>query len=349
MSQFIRNSWYVAAWDRELESGSILACEVIGERLAIFRRRDGGLVALENRCPHRHAPLSSGRLEGDELRCMYHGLRFNCAGRCVAVPGTDKIPPRLQVRAYPVVEKWSWIWVWTGDPARADPTLIPDGYGLDNPEWRLRANAIDYVADYQLLHDNLLDLSHIDYVHEATLGASIGARWSDDEPEIVVRPQGLHLWRWLRATQIVQGRSVRIDTLNEYDFSLPGVFVMRFRAFPDGTAARHRAGEALPEPLMEGCEQQAVTPVAAGRTRYFYATGTRSRYASDDDIAGRLAGIDKAFQEDRATIEGQARNMDPDRRMVFIPQDKAPALFRKMIAERMAAEPKPETAESSGA
>jgi phenylpropionate dioxygenase-like ring-hydroxylating dioxygenase large terminal subunit len=338
MSAFVRNSWYVAAWDYELAPGAILGREVAGQRLAIYRRRDGVLVALEDRCPHRHAPLSSGRLEGDELRCMYHGLRFDCGGRCIVVPGTDRIPPRLRVRAYPVLEKWSWIWVWTGDPDRADPALIPDGYGLDNPEWRLRGNVIDYVADHQLLHDNLLDLSHIDYVHETTLGASTGARWSDDEPEIHERPNGLHLRRWLRATQKLPDRSVRIDTLNEYDFGLPGIFVMRFRAFPEGTAARHRAGEALPAPLMEGCEQQAVTPVAAGRTRYFYATGTRARHARDEDIAGKLAGIDKAFLEDRATIEGQARNIDPDRRMVFIPQDKAPTLFRRMIAERLAAE-----------
>ena len=105
---------------------------------------------------------------------MYHGLRFGADGVCVEVPGTTTIPPRLAARAFPVVERSSWIWVWPGDPAKADPALVPEAFGLDNPEWVMRSGGIDYDADYQLVNDNLCDLSHLDFVHETTLGWAIG-------------------------------------------------------------------------------------------------------------------------------------------------------------------------------
>ena len=167
---FVRNLWYVAAWSHEVPPDQPRGVRVTGEPIALYRRRDGTVVALEDRCPHRHAPLSLGRIEGDDLRCMYHGLRFRCDGVCVEVPGSTRVPPRLAARSFPVVERSSWIWVWPGDPAKADPALVPEAFGLDNPEWVMRASAMDYEADYQLLNDNLCDLSHLDFVHETHAG-----------------------------------------------------------------------------------------------------------------------------------------------------------------------------------
>ena len=74
-------------------------------------------------------PLSLGRLEGDTLRCGYHGLRFDARGRCVEIPGQTQIPPDAAIRAYPLVERFNWVWIWMGDPKRADPALIPIGGG----------------------------------------------------------------------------------------------------------------------------------------------------------------------------------------------------------------------------
>ena len=83
-------------------------------------------VALEDTCPHRFYPLSKGQLIGDAVECGYHGLQFDCSGRCQLVPGQDKIPDSAKVRSFPVVQRWGWIWIWMGDPALADEGLIID-------------------------------------------------------------------------------------------------------------------------------------------------------------------------------------------------------------------------------
>jgi nitrite reductase/ring-hydroxylating ferredoxin subunit len=108
---------------------------VLGEPVVLFRKQDGTPVALEDRCVHRHLPLSMGRLVGDTLQCHYHGLRYDGAGACVMVPGQDTIPPGARVKTYPVVERYRWLWIWMGDPARADPAGIADFHWLDDPAW----------------------------------------------------------------------------------------------------------------------------------------------------------------------------------------------------------------------
>src|SRR5438128_12699833 len=125
---FIRNTWYVIAWGHEVPAGELFARRVAGESIVLYRRTDGSLVALENRCPHRHAPLAMGRLEGDCVRCMYHGLKFDADGHCVEVPGQTATPSALRVRSYPVVERSRWIWVWMGDAEKADAAKIPDTF-----------------------------------------------------------------------------------------------------------------------------------------------------------------------------------------------------------------------------
>ena len=340
MANFIRNSWYVAGWCTELGANAPIARQIVGEPLALFRRKDGAVVAFEDRCPHRMAPLSAGRVEGDELRCMYHGLRFDCSGACVGVPGADRIPPRLTVRTWPVIERSGWIWVWMGDAAQADPAVIPAGWGLDNPEWHLKEGSLDYDADYQLIHDNLLDLSHLDYLHEKTLGAATGGRWSEEEPDVRAVPGGVYVSRWLRNAKPPY-RPDRVDTHTSYHFLLPGVFLQHIRVFPPGTADRHPDGTNLPAALSERVDQQAVTPVGPSRSRYFYAVGVGAKFG-DQTVAARLYdGLQETFLQDKTMIEAQARVLagtDASRRMTFIPQDKAPTMFRKILAERLTAE-----------
>src|SRR4249920_1151573 len=122
---WLKNCWYVAAWDHELLADTLLARTILGQPLLLYRKADGTPVALTNRCPHRQAPLSMGRREGDSIRCMYHGLRFEPDGRCVDIPGQAQIPTKMCARSYPVVEQGRWLWVWMGDPALADASRIP--------------------------------------------------------------------------------------------------------------------------------------------------------------------------------------------------------------------------------
>jgi phenylpropionate dioxygenase-like ring-hydroxylating dioxygenase large terminal subunit len=138
---FLRNSWYVAAWDREV-SRTPLARMLLGEPVLLYRRQDGTPVALEDRCCHRHLPLSKGRLEGDDVRCGYHGLRFDASGRCVEIPGQASIPPQARVRAFPLIERYHWIWIWMGEPTAADPARVPNWWWADHPQWAFSADRI---------------------------------------------------------------------------------------------------------------------------------------------------------------------------------------------------------------
>src|SRR6266446_7837832 len=109
---FLRNSWYVAAWNHELIDGRKLARTILERPIVLYRGASGKVVALDDRCCHRAAPLSMGRIEGDDIRCMYHGMKFEPGGKCIQIPGQDMIPPKLGVRSYPVIERYNLIWIW---------------------------------------------------------------------------------------------------------------------------------------------------------------------------------------------------------------------------------------------
>ncbi len=168
----LRNCWYVAAWDHEILGDTLLERTILGQSLVLYRKSDGEPVAMNNKCPHRHAPLSMGRKQGDTLRCMYHGLVFDPTGQCVEIPGQTTIPAGTCVRTYPVVQRHRWIWIWMGEPELADVSLIPDTPAQTDTRWRMLPGYKNFAADYLLISDNLLDFSHLSYVHERTLGGS---------------------------------------------------------------------------------------------------------------------------------------------------------------------------------
>jgi vanillate O-demethylase monooxygenase subunit len=118
---FLMNTWYVAAWDHELIDGKLLARTILDKPVMLYKGDSGRVAALDNRCCHRGAKLSNGRMEGDDIRCMYHGLKFDPSGKCIQIPGQDNIPKGLGVRSYPVVERQHLVWIWMGDRQR--PTL----------------------------------------------------------------------------------------------------------------------------------------------------------------------------------------------------------------------------------
>jgi len=102
---FFHNCWYMAGWSHELDDGRLLPRTLLEQPVLLFRGESGAAIALDNRCAHRGALLSNGRREGDCVRCMYHGLKFDATGRCVQIPGQDMVPAKLAVRRYPLVER----------------------------------------------------------------------------------------------------------------------------------------------------------------------------------------------------------------------------------------------------
>ncbi|MGH6747665.1 vanillate O-demethylase monooxygenase subunit [Novosphingobium sp. PhB57] len=169
---FIRNTWYVAAFAAEIEPGKTLARRFLNEPVVLFRTSDGQIAALEDRCSHRAMPLSAGHVEGDVIRCCYHGVEFNRLGACTRIPNQTRIPPSANVRHYPVLEKDHLIWIWMGDEALADPSTVIDSPEHNDPAWTWRPYNFHVKADWQLIIDNIMDLTHVPYIHARTIGGN---------------------------------------------------------------------------------------------------------------------------------------------------------------------------------
>jgi vanillate O-demethylase monooxygenase subunit len=331
---FVRSCWYVAAWSEDVVSGEPYPVTILGEAIVVYRLGSGGYAALEDHCVHRLAPLSLGRCEGDNLRCMYHGLMFDPSGRCTEIPGQDMIPAKARVATYPVEERDGWIWIWMGERSAADPALIPNSYGPASTDWRLATGHIDYEANFQLINDNLTDFSHLSFVHANSFRS--GLNWALSRPRIATLERGIRVERWVEEDPVppfLEGRGFNsVDQYIHYDYLVPGILLMRTEIHPGGTAAP--LGEDRPEPLFGTFSAQAVTPIDERRSRYFFSWGPRAK-DGDEQMASAMMGVARmAFDEDRAMIEAQQKviDRDPDRQPMPIAADKGVTLFQRMMA-----------------
>ena len=344
---FVRNCWYVAAWDHELAEGAIISRTLLNEPVALWRAPDGALIGMADRCPHRSAPLSLGRIEGEEVRCMYHGLKFARSGACTEIPGQDMIPATARVKTYPVVERHSWIWVWMGDPARADPALIPPAVGMDDPDWVLRSGHLDYDANYLLINDNLTDFTHLTYVHANSFGAAeVFAR---TRPNVEILDRGVRIWRWVTSDPVRHGmdrpahRPAVGDAWQAYDFLAPGVLLMHSATCPEGTAERFGRGKpdlSQVDLLAENFTSQAVTPMTDKTSRYFFNWGPRKAEGADAMADAMLKVALMAFGEDKTIIEAQQRVIDLNGEVkpVLTSADVGPMQFRAVLERLIKAE-----------
>jgi phenylpropionate dioxygenase-like ring-hydroxylating dioxygenase large terminal subunit len=167
-----RNQWYVATFSSELEDGTLLRRELLDVPVLLYRTESGVPVALYDRCPHRGLPLSMGKRLGERVRCGYHGMEYGPDGRCARIPSQLAVPAPMAVRAFPLVERWQWIWIWLGDPELANPALIPDHEWLGLTREGLTATPffmMEIDANYQYMHDNLLDSTHVSFLHSGML------------------------------------------------------------------------------------------------------------------------------------------------------------------------------------
>lgn len=170
----IRNCWYVAglADDFPLEK---LTGHVIAKRpIVMWRTQQGQVVAYDDRCAHKRFPLSKGRLMDDgTLECAYHGLRYDTSGKCVMIPShpTGPISPKTIVNAFPVIEQDGIVWIWPGDPAVADSRKPPRLPEVGNDKWEsVLVGPMQVPANYLLLIENLLDITHFYPLHDGNIG-----------------------------------------------------------------------------------------------------------------------------------------------------------------------------------
>lgn len=332
---YVRNAWYVAAWSHDLDLEKPFAITILGERIVIWRTASGALHALEDRCVHRLAPLSLGRCEGERLRCMYHGLLFDTDGQVVEIPGQEVIPSKARVRRYAVVERHSWIWVWMGDAETAAPDLIPPAVGLDHPDFILGHGHLDYAAEARLINDNLLDFSHLSFVHANSFGS--GPQFAQTQARITPLERGVRYERW---TENSLGSSSRrsaapMDNFMSYDFLIPGVLLMTGGVFPLGTAKA--CGHGPPDLAMAvggvTFTSQAVTPLGDRSARYFFSWGPHRAHGDEALRDTLMAMADQAFAEDKVMIEAQQRVIDatPDPKVMPTAHDRGLTMFNRLV------------------
>ena len=336
---FLRNAWYVAAWAEHVKPRQLIERRILGEPIVIFRKSDGGLAGLADVCPHRFAPLHAGTLlEGDRLQCPYHGLQFGPAGNCVLNPhGNGRIVPSMKVKAYQLVEKHTIAWIWMGD-GEPDLSLIPDFSILDTspPEVTSKRDMLRMEANYLLITENLLDLSHVSFLHKGILG--------NDETvaaKIEVEERGTTLW---------VSRSMA-------NVPAPGLFDLMFKR--DGGRVDHWANMRWD---MPGCllNNSGVTDIGAPResgsgifgthfltpetetTTLYHFCAVRQNPRSwgaeiDAEIRTQLSDLRRhAFEDqDKLIIEAQQRALlDPfanTDRPIIQEIDAGPVRFRRIL------------------
>lgn len=342
--KFLRNAWYVAGWSQEVRPGAHIARKILGEPIVVFRKSDGTVTALEDRCPHRFAPLSLGKvLPDDRLQCAYHGLEFDSTGACVRNPhGAKNIPSRAKVVSYPVVEKHLAVWVWLGDKP-ADPAKIPDFHVLDNvPE--LHQTPLDFIkvkANYELVVDNLLDVSHTSYLHEGLLGnrdtVESETPVEQDRQDIIVSryspnatPPGMFAQFW-------PGHPERIDKFSRTRWMAPCYLTLFTGICAPGAAKESGTG-------YHGIHM--LTPEDEQSTHYFFTAvrwGVKTDDAANRVLAEKVAKLRRfAFAEqDGPVIEAQQivlneanRPLEP----IILSVDVGPVRYKRILEKMLEAE-----------
>ena len=343
---FLMNTWYVAAWDYELIDGQLIARTLLEQPVVLYKGDNGRPVALDDRCAHRGARLSNGRLEGDCVRCMYHGLKFDASGKCVQIPGQDNIPPKLGVRSYPVLERDHLVWIWMGDPALADPAKILDFPYLRDPAWRGKPDYMHYKANYLLIVDNLSDFAHLAFVHTKTLGGSEEYAYKSRPTAIERLEDGFRVERWHMDADAppfhkkVVRSAGKVDRRNIARMYVPGIFFMETLFSPAGSGAQegNASGNIPGAKQYRNC--QFFTPETRRSTHFFWDY-LHDYELNDPTIAQSLnKSMVQGFLEDKFIIEGQQEvlDADPGFRMNGIVADAPLAHFRRTLAKRIDAE-----------
>ncbi len=338
--RFVHNHWYAAAWSKEVE-GKPLARHVLGDRVVLFRDTAGKVGALEDRCPHRLAPLSMGECADGGLRCGYHGMVFNTTGACIAIPGQEIIPPGARTRAYPAVEKYGLIWLWTGSDAPDDSKFpVLPGYG--EPGWALLDGGYQlHEGNYRIEVENLMDPAHTTFLHKET----IGNKNAKNVPvEVTQSEYGLKAFRWIENVppSPLDRKSrdfgdSRVDRLISFNFVLPTTSFVDVAVVPAGT---DRTEENLMNAGIRTFSYKFLTP-ETNRTTHFFWLHLRN-YMQDDRgfEAGLRANLEQTFYEDREMVAAIQTEQEVTglRQRTSIAIDRAPIMALRMIDRMVAAE-----------
>jgi phenylpropionate dioxygenase-like ring-hydroxylating dioxygenase large terminal subunit len=335
---YLRNAWYAAGWASELSETVQFSRTLLNEPVLLFRKEDGSAAAIGNRCPHRFAPLDMGKRDGDRFACPYHGLVFDASGSCVLNPhGEGRIPPKAKVPAYPVIERDLLLWIWMGDPALADPALVPDFSFMSNPNGRVvnAGDSLKLPCHHELAVDNLMDLSHAVFLHESSLGTpdALKGRMEVIQEESVVSARiSVPNCTPAGAAFPVAGPGKPVDHWLDMQWRPVGAMVLN-------------TGATLPgRPREEGLEiigLHVVTPETDNSTHYFFGGAIPPELAMAPD--GKRLSQKEIFEaEDEPMLAAVQRMMggadlwslDP----VLLPSDAGAVRVRRVLEGLIAAE-----------
>jgi phenylpropionate dioxygenase-like ring-hydroxylating dioxygenase large terminal subunit len=340
---FLKNAWYAAAWDHEI-TRQLRSIKILGERVVLYRTESGNPVALEDACRHRKLPLSMGRLKGDEVECGYHGLVYNPQGTCTHIPGAKRVPPSVCVRSYPTVSRYGLVWLWMGDASNASPNTIISVDHWDNPAWgKNDGGDMTVECNYLYVTDNLLDPSHVAWVHPTTFGNN---DCEGEQVDTIVASDGVTAARWLRDVEVAPFYAPlvafegRCDRLQHYEVRFPSQAIIRAVFVPAGSSGQEGAGhkQAL---LMDS--YNFITPIDADNTRYFWFQ--MRNFSPHDARVSKMMDEDvrHAFAEDQVILAavhwGLANQVTPN---VDLAIDRAPLEFRRALNRLIEAEGQPQ-------
>ena len=336
---FLKNSWYVGAWADELVPGALLGRTILGEPVLFYRSADGEVAALEDRCCHRSLPLHHGQVIGEHVQCGYHGLVYDKTGACIRVPGQDRVPRGARVKSYPVVEQDQLVWIWLGAAESADPQAIVRHPWHDDPKWAWTKDRYLVNANYLLINDNLMDLTHVGYVHTRTIGGTPEAH-SNAEMKTTRSDSGVKVSRWMlnsipppAYTQAVKFGAERVDRWMEIEFFPASVIRIHTGATDAGTGAY----EGRREGGFGFMGLNAMTPETEHTTHYFWS-GAHNYHVGNAQMTERLRkSLEVTFGEDQVIVESQyaALRADPDAPQINIASDAGMVAARRLITERI--------------
>lgn len=340
---YVLNTWYVAAWSAEVGRQPVrrVICEV---PVVLYRTRDGRPVALADRCAHRAYPLSAGRLTEDSIECGYHGFAYGPDGVCTRVPAQPSIPARARVASYATAEKDGWLWVWVGDQDQADEALLPDTHWMSDPGWATVTHTVLFECRHELIHDNLLDLTHESFLHQTTVGDDYiyehGITVEVDSDVVTVD----RLMPGVEAPPLyarTMGTEGLYDRFHATEFHVPSYHVLHSGITGQG---RPREEGYLIKVL------NGITPVDADHTWYYYAFSRNFAVDADWATEELREGLGVVLEEDAEALRLQEIGMKqrPEAEHdVLIGQDAGVAKARRILSQKLARETAPSTATTS--
>ena len=332
---FLGDFWYAGAWDHEIKHAPF-ARTICGEAIVFYRQTSGALCAFEDSCPHRLLPLSMGYLKGDHLVCKYHGLEFDPCGECVWMPGQPGVHREAKIRSYRVVERHRFVWVWIGSPELADESKIPDLHWCSDAKWVFEGSTYHVKCNYQLLVDNLMDLSHETYVHPPSIGqheiVEAPIKTTSDENSVTVT-------RWMYDIDPPPFWAANLRSHEKCDrwqicnFSLPANVMIDVGVALAGTGAP----EGDRSKGVTGIVVDLMTPETETATWYHWGM-VRNFQTEDRGLTFRIRDAQASvFAEDRDILDAQQQNIlrHPDRKLLDLKIDSGGVYARRIIEREL--------------